>query len=334
MTPKSFIVLAVATAVSVVAATGATFTDRDAPVLAAAGERLFPDLADRASDIAEISVKYGDMEMTISRSESGFIDNASGYPVDTAKLRELVTAMTMAEIVEAKTTDPARHADLGLAAPGSKEGAGIHVTFGDAEGNAIASVISGKSDYTLGGVAGGQYLRHGDEDATWLVRGQIDPPTGRADWFDTQLFKTDAADIASVSLIPAKGEPISLIEKQDKLKLETALPEGRVANEASIGRISSLFSSLEFSDVRAADKSAKTGAKLTAKIKDGGTVTVSALVAAEDADKIWVRITADGDGKAVRALTDRVKGFDFVLQDSNAELLGWSLDDLTKETAS
>lgn len=334
MTPKSFIVLAAVTAVSVVAATGATFTDRGAPVLASAGERLFPGLADQAVDIAEITVTSGDTEMIVTRSESGFVDDASEYPVDTTKLRELVTAMTVAEIAEAKTTDPARHADLGLAEPGSKEGSGTHVALRDADGNTIASVVSGNSDYTLGGVAGGQYLRRGDEDATWLVRGQIEPPTGRTDWFDTQLFTTDATNIASVSLIPAEGDPVNLVNEQDTLKLETALPEGRSANEANINRISSLFSSLEFSDVRAADKSAKTGAKLNAKIKDGGTVTLSALTSPKDAETTWIRITAEGDGKAVKALRDRAKGFDFALRGTDAEILGWSLDDLTKESAS
>lgn len=181
MTRKSFLYLLGATVLSVLAAVVVLVFDRGAPVMAEAGQRLFPGLDAASADIARLVLRDGDTETVIERRDGSYVDAASGYPVDTEVLHEIVGALTLAEIAEAKTTDPARHADLDLAAPGAEDGAGREIVLEDADGDVIAHAIVGKRDYTLGGLTGGQFLRRGARTRHgWPVPGSTRPAAARA----------------------------------------------------------------------------------------------------------------------------------------------------------
>ncbi|MGB0497807.1 MAG: DUF4340 domain-containing protein [Rubricella sp.] len=332
MTRTSFFLLAGATALSVVAAAATLTFDRTAPAVAAAGERLFPGLETSAGDIARLTFREGDFEAVIERRDGVFVDAASGYPVDTETLQEIVGALTLAEIAEAKTTDPARHADLGLAALDAEDGAGSEIVLENGAGETIAHVIAGDRDFTLGGISGGQYVRRGGEDATWLARVRIDPPTRRSGWFDTRLFETEAEDIVAASLTPAEGAPLQFARDGADFLLEVSLPEGTTPRDSQIARIPRLFATLDFDDVRAASDAAETGIRLSAETAEGVTITLISLESEADDSATWVRIGVEGSTDAARALAARVDGVEFALPNADAQVLEWSLDDLT-ETA-
>lgn len=276
---KSFFILAAATALSVAAAVATLVFDRSAPAMTAAGERLFPGLENAANDIARLTFREGDFEAVVERRDGAFVDAASGYPVDKEVLHDIVGAMTLAEIAEAKTTDRARLADLGLADVGAEDGAGSEIILEDGAGDVIAHVIAGDRDFTLGGITGGQFVRRGGEDAAWLARTRIDPPTRRSGWFDSRLAEMDVESIVRASLTPEDGEPIAFAREDEEFRLETAAPEGRGPNESRISRIPRLFETLDFDDVRAAGDASETGVRLSAETSEGMTVTLVALEA-------------------------------------------------------
>lgn len=334
MTRKSFLMLAAATALSVVAAVTAQVFERTAPAIAAAGQKLFPGLETAAGDIARVTFREGDFEMVIERRDGVYVDAASGYPVDTEALHEIVGALTLAEIAEAKTSDAARHADLRLADPGAGEGAGSEIILASGSGDTIAHAIVGKRDATLGGITGGQYLRRGGEDETWLVRARILPSTRRAGWFDTRLFETGADDIVSASLTPKSDEAISFAREDGSFVLKRQLEDGKTARESRIARIPRLFATLDFDDVRALGDAAQSGPRLRAETADGIAITLAAVEQKDDDGRTWVRIAVDGSGDAADALRKRTRDFEFALTAGDAEILGWTLDDLVESAES
>ncbi|PRY22519.1 uncharacterized protein DUF4340 [Aliiruegeria haliotis] len=334
MARTSFFILAGATALTLFAAAGTAVFDRSAPALAAAGEKLFPDLDARSATIASVTVRDGDFEAVIQRRDGIFVDAASGYPVAQDALQELVGSIGLAEIAEAKTTDPTRHADLGLADPTAGDGAGTEVILENAEGGRIAHVIAGDRDITLGGTTGGQFLRRGDENETWLARARIEPPTRRAGWFETRLFETDADRITSATLQPATGAAIAFERSGDDFIIGANLLDGKEQDDGHVARIPRLFETLDFADVRPDGGEADTGVHLSASMEAGTHITLHTLPGSEGDDRRWVRIEVQGETKAADALRSRVDGFAFALSANDAKILGWTLADLSEDTAS
>jgi len=336
MTRNSFLVLLGATVLSVLAAIAVLTFDRGSAAMAQAGERLLPDLDANAPDIARVVLRDDDEEMVIERRDGAYVDAASGYPVDTEVLQGVVGALALAEIAEAKTSDPARHADLGLAAPDAEDGAGREIVLEDADGGEIARAIVGNRDFTLGGLNGGQFMRRGGEDETWLVRGRINPPSRRAGWFDTRLFENEESDVLRATLTPRDGDPVGFAREDDAFVLKGDLPEGKVARESNVSRIPRFFAALDFDDVREESEGREPGAMLTAELSDGLILDLIELVGSEeDGDgKTWVSIDVRSSGEAADTLRARSEGFEFALSTYDAQLFDWSLDDLIENAES
>lgn len=335
MNQKSFLMLGGATALSLVAAGATLFGGGNAPAFSEAGEPLFPGLGDASAEVARVEFREGDFTMTIESRDGVFVDASSGFPIDPEPLRDLVSGMTMSTIAEAKTSDPARHADLQLADIGAEEGAGSEAILMDAEGDTLAHVIAGQRDFTLGGVTGGQYVRRGDEDATWLVHARLDPPSSRAGWFDTRLFEVDATEITSATLTTADGTAIAMTGTDGTLAINPLLMAGRVPTENNLNRIVRLIDTLDFADVRAASDAEPAGPSLEARLGDGTVLTLTQLGTSDEEDATaWFRISATGDTEVVTDLEAKLDGFEFSMSPSDAAVFDWTLDDLTEETAS
>lgn len=337
MTPKSFLALSGATLAAVAAAAVAAGLEGAQPALAERGERLFPDLPDRAEAIARIMVRDGDMQMEIERREGRFVDAVSGYPVDAATLRALVTSLGALEIAERKTADPARHADLDLAAWDAEDGAGAEIMLLDEDGDSVADLVAGARDFTLGGVSGGQFVRRGAEDQAWLVRGRVEAPTRRRAWFDTVLHDGETAEIVRMALTPESAEPIPFEREGEALALAVDPPAGRVADTDRPDRIARGLANLDFEDVRPDDGLAETGATLWAETAAGLRLHLARVAAPEetgDEDAIWARIRAEAlkpeAEEAAAALAARTEGFVFRLSAWDAAPLGWTLEDITR----
>lgn len=335
MNQKSFLMLGGATALSLIAAGATLFGSGNAPAFAEAGEPLFPGLAEASAEVARLEIREGDFAITIESRDGVFVDAASGFPVDPEPLRDLVSGMSLATIAEAKTADPARHAALQLASTGVEDGAGSETILFDAGGDTIAHVIAGKRDFTLGGVTGGQYVRRGDEAATWLVHARLDPPTRRAGWFDTRLMEVDAANITGVNLTTEDGTVISMTGSEGTLTVDPLLMTGRTQADNQLDRIVRLIETLDFTDVRPASDEAETGPALEARLQDGTLLTMTQIgEPKEDASNAWFRISAAGETETAVELAAKLEGFEFSMSSSDAEIFAWTLDDLTEETAS
>jgi hypothetical protein len=334
MTPKSFSVLAGLTAVAVAAAVWTSMPHGGGAILSSRGETLLPSLAGKASDIAAIKVESKDHSIEMRRAGEQFLD-ASGYPVKGQAVRELVESVAGMTIQERKTDDPKREAEIDLAKPDAKEGAGTRVTFLDKDGKPIAGVVLGKRDYTVGGVSGGQFVRRAGEDQAWLVRGAGKLPAARSGWFDTELIGVNADEITGVTIENGKGT-VDLVPGDKGLTL-ASVPDGAKPDTQKIGRIARYVGTLDFEDVRDRDAKAVTsGEKLTLRLKDGASVTLIRL-AGDAKSGSWFRFetTAPAQGeapKSIATLAKRAPDFDFRLSPSLNDMMGWSADDLVQKT--
>jgi hypothetical protein len=336
MNTRQLGILAVLAVLSVGATAAVLHTG--APTLASdrRGERVLPGLADKAKDIASLVVREGSDTLAIERRDSGFVAADSGFPVKPDAVRDLIGGSVELTFEEARTSDPARYGDLGLADPGAAAGAGREITLRAASGE-IADFIVGNRDNTVGGPIGGEYLRLKGTPQTWLVRGNVTLPGSHADWFAPVDLGIKHNEVKKIELAGGGREGVTAAvttEKPDQLILQN-VPEQRVADAFKVSRFATLIESFAFQDVRKKTKPADDARRLSADVGDGLHLAITSVGELTDG---WVQIAAEGTSDAARerakAINAKVEGYDFRLPPHQIELLGWTLADVTNEQKS
>jgi hypothetical protein len=299
------------------------------------GERVVPGLAQKANDITGVTVRGATDMISIDRRDGAFVATDSGFPIKADAVRDLIAGAIELSFEEARTTDPARYGDLGLADPGQAD-AGKEITLRTASGD-LADFIIGRRDPTVGGPLGGIYVRLKGQPQTWLARGNLTLPPGRADWFAPVELGIRRNDIKKVELADGGRDGATAMvtaEKPDQLILQN-VPEGRVPDAFKVTRIATLIESFAFADVRKETKPADDARRLIADVGDGLRLTLTAV---GDLPEGWIKISAEATGDAGRdkakAINAKVAGYDFRLPPAQTDVLGWTLTDLTNEQKS
>ncbi len=337
MTLRSLTILGVATALAVAGAILTSFSWSTRDAVSERGATLLPDVAKQVDDIATISIKTEDQEITLKRDGDAFAEAASGFPVKQDVVRTLMASVALLNIEEKKTADATRHAELNLAAKDAEKGAGEWVSFGSKSGGEIAAVIAGKTDYTVGGIRGGQYVRRAGEDQTYLVRGSVKLPYGRSGWFETKLLEVKPETVVSAEIAKGTARQAALTKVGEALKL-VDLPEGKVADDTKIGQLTRLFQNLTFIDVRKKASSANADAPtVSVATSDGLSVKLVSLGVTEDKGH-WVQIVASGETpeakKALADVAEKLETYEFKVSGSKIAPIDWTSADLTKDAQS
>ena len=343
MNVKHLTTLAVLAAISVAAT--AWVLRSSAPTVASdrRGETVVPSLMAKANDITGISIRDGTDTLAIERRDNRFVASDSGYPVKTDAVRDVVASSAELSFEESRTADPARYGDLGLAEPGAKEAnkeankdAGKEITFRTAGGE-LASFVVGNRDTTVGGPAGGVLVRLKDQPQTFLAHGSVRLPSSRSDWFVGIDLDVKRNEIKKVELAGGGRDGVTAsanAEKPGDLVLAN-VPEKRTADTFKVSRLATLVESFTFQDVRKATKPADDARRM---MVDAGEGLHLVLTAVGDITQGWVQISAEATNDAVRdkakLISSKVDGYDFRLPSNQAEILGWTITDLTDEQKS
>ena len=335
MNPRQLTILAVL-AVGSVAATVAVLRTSAAGITSdRRGERVLPGLIDKANDITGLVVRQDKDALTIERRNAGFAAAESGYPVKTDAVRDLIASSIELSFEEARTSDPARYADLGLADPGAPD-AGKEITFRTAGGD-LADIVVGSRDTTVGGPVGGVFVRLKPQPQTWLARGNVRLPSNRSDWFAGLDLGIKASEIKKIELSGGGRDAVTASAtagKPGELTLEN-VPEKRVADTFKVGRLGTMIGSFAFQDVRKRSKPADDPRRMVADLQDGVRLVITGV---GELPEGWVQISAEATNDASKAQADaiaaKVEGYDFRLPVDRAELLGWTTTDLTNEQKS
>ena len=335
MNAKHLTTLAMLAAIS--AAATAWALRSGAPTVASdrRGENVVPSLTTRANDITGISIRDGTDMLAIERHDNRFVASDSGYPVKTDAVRDVVASSAELSFEESRTADLARYGDLGLADPGTKD-AGKEITFRTAGGE-LASFVVGNRDTTVGGPAGGVFVRLKGQPQTFLARGSVRLPSSRSDWFVGIDLDVKRSEIKKVELAGGGRDGVTAsanAEKPGDLVLAN-VPEKRTADTFKVSRLATLVESFTFQDVRKAAKPADDARRM---MVDAGEGLHLVLTAVGDITQGWVQISAEATNDAVKdkakLIASKVDGYDFRLPSNQAEILGWTITDLTDERKS
>lgn len=332
MNPKHLTPLAVLAAVSVLATAWALHTSTPTVASDRRGETVVPALLTKANDITGLVVRDSDGTFTVERRDNRFVAADSGYPVKTDTIRQIVGSSAALAFEESRTADPQRYGDLGLADPGAKD-AGKEVTFRTASGD-LADFVVGKPDSAAGGPNGGVFIRVKGEAQTFLARGNVRLPASRSEWFVPFDLDIKRNEVTKVELTGGGRDGVTAAVKEDKpgtLQL-VDVPEKRTAEDFKVSRLASLVDSFTFQDVRKATQGAADGRQMIVSASNGLRLTITTVGNAADG---WVRIaveaTEDGSKDKAKLIASKVDGYEFRLPSNLAEVLGWTVTDLTSE---
>jgi Domain of unknown function (DUF4340) len=332
MNAKHLTTLAVLAAVSV--GVTAWVLQTSAPTVASdrRGETVVPSLVAKANDIIGLSIRDSTGSLAIERRDNRFVAADSGYPIKTDAVRDVVASSAELSFQEVRTSDAARYGDLGLADPGAKDG-GKEVTFRTAGGE-LASFTVGNRDASVGGPTGGVFIRLKGQPQTFLARGDVRLPAVRSDWFVGFDLDVKRIEIKKIELKGGGRDGITAsanADKPDELVLAD-VPENRSPDTFKVSRLATLVESFTFQDVRKATKPADDARRMAVDAGEGLRLTVTALGDVTDG---WVQIaaeaTSDSAKDKAKLIASKVDGYDFRLPSNQAEILSWTITDVTDE---
>jgi Domain of unknown function (DUF4340) len=333
MNARQLIVLAGLAVVSVIATAAVMRTTATAVASDHRGEAVAPALRTKAGEITGLTVRDGANTLSIERRDNGFVAADSGFPVRIDTVREVVTSSAELAFDEARTADPTRYADLGLADSGG-ETAGKEIVFRAGNGD-IADIVVGNRDTTAGNAGSGQFVRIKGQPQTWLARGYVRLPSSQMAWYAPVDFDIKRSEIKKIELAGGGREAVTAIanaEQPGDFNLES-VPEKRSPESFKISRLASLIDTFTFQNVRRRAGPAPADARhIVAETDDGVRVTLTNVGDLSDG---WVQITAEATDAAkpdkASAITAKTANFEFRLPSQQTEILGWTVDDLTTE---
>ncbi len=252
MNQKTLIVLGAA---AVLAVGAALLVDRarapKSDVSARAG-LLVPELREHVNDVTRINLTAANNQaaVTLVRGDQGWtVAQRGNYPADVGKLREYLLRLADATLLEEKTSNKERYADLGVE----------DITAPTAKGMLLeldglptpARVFIGNPNAQGGG---GTFVRLPEQASSWLAKGSLVPEKNPADWLAKDLPGVAAERIASVTITHADGKVVRVAKKAegDGTFVIADIPKGRdPSSEYVANGLGSVLSELRLDDVAA-----------------------------------------------------------------------------------
>lgn len=342
MTPRNFVYLAIAAALSVLFAVVSFASNNQWSTGKAAGAKLFPTLVSDASQIASIEVRQGENAVVLERTGGSWgLKNRGNYPADPFKVRTLLVGLAEADLIESKTRRPDRYAVLELEDPADKNAKSRNVRLLGAKGSVVGEAVIGKKRHDLLGTGkSGTYVRKPGDPQTWLANAELDASAVAKDWLKTSVYTTDATKISRVS-IEIPGEQALRIERQaapvkDAKEAKQSVPDSaagklqfagfppgdkKLKDAGAAESIARALASIDMDDVRKLDAAPAAAGVSTVKIEsaDGPATT---LRLRKDGDAHWLSIAATGEGEAKKTadeINQHAQGWEFKVPASKVD---------------
>jgi hypothetical protein len=252
---------------------------------------VMPGLADRLNDVTSIRiVQAGDQPvLTLARTAGGWtVAERDGYPANAGKIRTALLNLAESKVVEAKTANPERYAQLGVEDVDGETAAGVRIELAGA-GMEPAALIVGNY---AGQQGEGTYVRRPGEAQSLMAAGNLVPERQVGDWLRRELTDIASSRIQQVELVENDGRPLRIFKASaDDANFQVAdVPRGRtLQSEVVANGLASTLSGLTLDDVARADADAQVPADATRHraaytLFDGVVVTLDGHQAPADAD--------------------------------------------------
>lgn len=290
-----------------------------------ANRQFIGDFADNANGlrVVELRLPDGNERVTLRRDGARWVVGSShDYPADLSRLGEFVTAVADARIVESRTSDPDKYAQLELNDP-EAGGSGSYVSLRGDEFN--YELILGKKDQ-----GNFRNVRRLGDPGAFLVDQELDIPDSTEDWLQKDIIDLAANDVKSVTISHADGENIVIRKESPEAASYDVvdIPEGRELSYATVAdSIAGALASLELLEVRPAID-AETATSSVFDTWDGLRVTVTVT---EDGESAWLSFEAEADeAQKAEALNGKLRGWQYRIADYKKNQLTRRWDDILK----
>ena len=250
MNQKTLALLAGAAVIALGAAIAINLSNRPQSDAAEQARPLLPQLHGHVNDVSALTFSSADAHVfaTLRRGAGGWtVLEKSGYLADLSKLREFLLKLDQATLLEQKTSNPKRYADLGVDDVKDKDAKGVLV---DIAGLAKPTrLIIGNYN---GGGGGGTFVRVDGEAQSWLAKGNLTVDKNTADWERRELADIASTRLASVTLTSPDGKLLKVYKQQpgDANFTVADVPKGReTSSEFAANGLGSTLAGLKADDV-------------------------------------------------------------------------------------
>ncbi len=271
----------------------------------AAGSLMFPGLAGRLHDAAKLEITHQGQQTVIEKRPDGGWGIASmhDYPIQEAKLRGLLTALTELRLLEPRTSDPSEYGRLGV-----DQASGDLLQLVDAGGKPIVAVIAGhRRVRAQAKVPDEIYVRRPDEAQSWLAEGGLQVDADASQWLDRDIMNIGQDRIAKVVV----GDDALEFARVDGKFALTKPAEHPKLEDYKVDNVARALETLTLQAVKAdADAPKDQAGHAVFTTTDGLDVAVTLFHADKD---VWARFAVSGADKA-KAEADRL----------SARLAGWT----------
>jgi len=310
---------------------------------------LLPGLATLVNDIdyVQLTGAGGKIIATLNRHDGKWlVAESSDYRADWTVLRQLLSDLAAAEVIEGKTSNPEFYTRLGVEDVDGPDAAGILIGF--AEETGLPSLIVGNE--AQGRV--GQYVRLSGSDQSALIGRVLSVPGDMQQWLVREIIDIQEGELVEISVTHPDGEQVLLqkVSADDADFQLQKIPKGReVKSNWTVNSIGGGLASLQLDAVVPASTIDWSDAmKVSFLTADG--LQVSAQLATVE-DQHWIGLSAGaypeaGSGEPtdagmeadampeltarVKQINERVSGWAYAIPQYKAEVLTKRMDDLLK----
>lgn len=296
MNPRTFVGLALVTLIVTVAAIVAVLGRPTSAPVQYVDEPAFPELRADPDAIAKVTLSTADGSFSLLRETAGrwVAPEHFGYPVDGAKVRDLIVALADMRLIERKTALPERYGRLEVEDLDAEEAKSRLLRLETADGEVRAEVLIGKERLRLTGTeSSGTYLRRPGEADSWLASGSVRIAPAVVDWLVPEVVDLDPGRVHRIEIRRA-DEPSYVVRRAaagEAFHLVGIAAGETLKEDADLARLGAALAMVRLEDVRPRDQLAWPAAHHTARFRttDGLEVTVQL---AEIDDQYWARFEA------------------------------------------
>jgi len=338
MSPRTFTIIAAATAIAFALAAFSLGRDRGYQPVAGTGDKAFPDLLARVNDVTRLVVDGPNGKITLIKGEGAkdgtewTLKESDGYAGRTIKIRRAILGLAQLRLLEAKTRKKENYSKLGLQDRDAKTARSKRVRLFDAKDVLLADLLVGavRKAPQKGKTSGGVYVRRASEAQTWLGSDNAnDFDSDKKDWLERKIIDITAAQVKRMVIVHPGGETLTLSKASPEAPQFTLenIPQGKkLIDPASLNTVGGGLADLQLDDVRNGAVPFVAARTITTDVTTFDGLSVRVLTTQIDGNT-WMTLDASGDatgsGKA-SAIMARTGGW--VYQISN-----YAASNLTKK---